>query len=127
MVRPFVLSSANTLFAEHGLEPDAETVHTLETIHVASERLSEYVKNHPQNIVELDQEEIRERNFLEVGEALDSMPGVDVTHGSSGMGARVSIRGSSGAGSVLVLIDGRPINSGRDGGGKLGSVPIEEV
>ncbi len=121
------LSSPNTLFAENGLGPDAEKIHTLKTIVVTSKRLSEYVKNHPQNVVELDRKEIRERNFLEVGEALDAMPGVDVTQGTSSMGSRISIRGGGGSGPVLVLIDGRQINSAQYGGVNLGSIPIEII
>lgn len=121
------LGSPDTLFAEHGSDPAAGTIYTLETIYVTTERLSEYVKNHPQNIIELDQKEIRERNFLEVGEALDSMPGVDVTRGINSTGARISIRGGGGSGPVLVLIDGRPVNSAQYGGVNLGSIPIEMI
>ncbi|MGB5157344.1 TonB-dependent receptor plug domain-containing protein [Desulfobacterium sp. N47] len=121
------LSAENTVFAEQGAETKAEATHLLDTIYVTSERLSEYVKNHPQNVVELTQKEIRERNFLEVGEAIGSMPGVDVAQGTNSMGARISIRGGGGSGSVLVLIDGRPINSAQYGGVNLGGIPIDIV
>lgn len=102
-----------------------EAVQTLETIVVTAEKLSEYIKNHPQQIVILDQKEIEERNFLEIGEAIDSMHGVDVKQRDSG--TSISIRGGGGSGKVLVLIDGRPLNSGQYGGIDLKSIPIEII
>ena len=102
-----------------------EAVHSLETIVVTAEKLSEYIKNHPQQIVVLDQKEIEERNFMEVGEAIASMPGVDVRQRDSG--TSISLRGGGGSGKVLILIDGRPMNSGQYGGVDLESIPIEII
>jgi iron complex outermembrane receptor protein len=75
----------------------------------------------------MDLAEIREKNFLEAGEAIGSMPGVDVSRGTNSAGARISIRGGGGSGSVLVLIDGKPLNSAQYGGINLGAIPIEIV
>ncbi|MGD9160699.1 MAG: TonB-dependent receptor [Desulfobacteraceae bacterium] len=104
-----------------------ENEYTLEEIEVTSKKLSEYIKNNPQNIIEMNMAEIKDRNFLEVGEAIGSMPGVDVSQGTSSAGARISIRGGGGSGSVLVMIDGKPVNSAQYGGVNLGSIPIEIV
>ena len=71
--------------------------------------------------------EIASRNFLNVNEALDSMSGVDVTPSGSGLGARISIRGGGGSGSVLVLVDGRPASTMQYGGVELSSLPIDMV
>ncbi len=102
-------------------------VYTLDTIEVTSRKLSEYIKNNPQNIVEMNNQEIINRNFLAVDEAIGSMPGVDVSQGANSSGAKISIRGGGGSGSVLVLIDGKAVNSAQYGGVNLDSIPIDIV
>ncbi|MDY7037924.1 MAG: TonB-dependent receptor plug domain-containing protein [Thermodesulfobacteriota bacterium] len=96
------------VYTQHGDEPG---VVSLAPVVVTAEQILEYVKNHPQNVVVLDQEEIKERNFLGLGEALDAMPGVEVRRRGGGIGTRILIRGSGGSGQVSVLVDGRAINS----------------
>ena len=103
----------------------AESV-VLETIVVTAERIDEYAQTHPQQVVVLGREEILERNLMDVGEALNTMPGVDVKSGS-GVGARISIRGSGKSGGVLVLLDGRPLNSSQYGNADLSTIPIDIV
>jgi iron complex outermembrane receptor protein len=93
------LLAAGAALAQHGGQVPA----TLDTITVTAEKISEYIKNHPQEVSVLEQKEIRERNILGVEEALGVMPGVDVRR-SSGIGARISIRGSGKSGGVLVLL-----------------------
>ncbi|MBW1706033.1 MAG: TonB-dependent receptor [Deltaproteobacteria bacterium] len=115
------------VFAQHEPAPAEGQVHTLAPIIVTAEQIIEYVKNHPQNVVILNQDEIKDRNFLEIGDALDSMPGVDVRESGGGMGTKISIRGGGGSGPVLILVDGRPVNSGQYGGVDLGSIPIDIV
>lgn len=102
-------------------------IHSLGSITVTAEQLSEYVKNHPQRVSVLDRKEIEERNFLGLAEAVDSMPGVDVRQSGSGIGSRISIRGSAGSSHVLVLVNGRPVGSSQYGGVDLGSIPVEIV
>jgi len=115
------------VFAQHEPIPVKGQVHTLTPITVTAEQIGEYVKNHPQNVVVLNQNEIKDRNFLELGEALDSMSGVDVKQRGGGMGTKISIRGGGGSGPVLILIDGRPINSSQYGGVDLSSIPVDIV
>jgi len=98
----------------------------LETIVVTAERIDEYAQAHPQQVVVLGREEIDARNLMDVGEALNTMPGVDVKSGS-GVGARISIRGSGKSGGVLVLLDGRPLNSSQYGNADLSTIPIDIV
>lgn len=120
-----IIFSGSQSFAQH--HKTDENTYTLETINVTAEKLSEYIKNNPQNIIEMNLAEIRERNFLEVGEAIGSMPGVDVSQRTNSTGARISIRGGGGSGSVLVMIDGKPVNSAQYGGVNLGSIPIDII
>lgn len=79
-----------------------ESTVTLDQITVVSKKNDDYIQKNPNQVVSMDETEITQRNFLEVYEALGSMSGVDVRRGSSGMGARISIRGGGGSGSVLV-------------------------
>ncbi|MBE9503108.1 MAG: hypothetical protein IME96_02930, partial [Proteobacteria bacterium] len=73
----FFLLSAPLLAEDHSTRVEGH-VQRLAPITVTAELIPQYVKNHPQNVVIMNQEEIKKRNFLEVGEALASMPGVDV-------------------------------------------------
>jgi vitamin B12 transporter len=98
----------------------------LETIVVTAERIDAYAQAHPQQVEVLGREEIDARNLMDVGEALNTMPGVDVKS-SSGVGARISIRGSGKSGGVLVLLDGRPLNSSQYGNADLSTIPIDIV
>lgn len=91
-----LLLSTMLLFGGVGFAQDnghsGESV-VLETIVVTADRIDEYAQAHPQQVVVLGREEIEARNLMDVGEALNTMPGVDVKS-SSGVGARISIRGS---------------------------------
>ena len=107
--------------------PSTTPTVTLDQITVVSKKIDDYIQKNPNQVVSMDDKEITRRNFLEVYEVLGSMSGVDVRRGSSGMGARISIRGGGGSGSVLVLLDGRPMNSGQFSGVDLGSIPMEII
>ncbi len=116
------LFTADMALAQHGEQAPA----TMETITVTAEKITEYVKNHPQEVSVLDQKEIRERNIMGVEEALGVMPGVDV-YRSSGIGARISIRGSGKSGGVLVLLNGRPLNTSQYGNVDLSTLSIDTI
>lgn len=114
------------LFAEQGFENHDKFSYELAPVVVTAERIDEYIKNNPQNVISIEREEIKKRNFLDLGEAMSSMPGVDVTPDRNAVGARITIRGG-GTSPVLVLVDGRPINSSQYGGVNLSGIPIEIV
>lgn len=110
----------------HSAEPE-KNEQSLETMVIQAERIEEYGKNNPQMVTTLSRQDIESGKFAEPGEAIDSMPGVEVKqYGGSGE-ARISIRGYSGAGGILVLIDGRPMTQGQYGGVQLGSLPIDII
>lgn len=112
--------------AQQAQEHEQPASVTLETITVTAEKLTEYIRNHPQQVTIVDRKEILERNFLNVEETLNSMPGIEVKP-SAGIGSRISIRGSGKAGGVLVLLNGRPLNSSQYGGVDLSTIPIDIV
>ncbi|MFH2058032.1 MAG: TonB-dependent receptor plug domain-containing protein [Pseudomonadota bacterium] len=99
----------------------------LEEIVVTGEKIEDYVKKNPSQVVGMDAGQIEQRNFLQVYDVLGSMAGVDVKPASNGLGTRISIRGGGGSGSVLVLIDGRPASTMQYGGVDLGSIPIDII
>ncbi|MBM9538440.1 TonB-dependent receptor plug domain-containing protein [Desulfobulbus alkaliphilus] len=98
----------------------------LDTMVVTTDRLGDYIENNPNLVVVLGRQAIQERNMLSVEEALNTMPGVEVNQ-SSGVGARISIRGSGKSGGVLVLLNGRPLSSSQYGGVDLGGIPIDTI
>jgi len=118
------LAAAQLAVAEdHG----TDTAITLAEVVVTAEKIIDYIQNHPQRVVTLERSEIEERNFLDLGEALNTMPGVEVRERGSGIGAAISIRGSGKGSGVLVLVNGRPLNSSQFGSVDLGNIPIDMV
>ncbi len=93
---------------------------------VTADRIDEYVENFPNQVTVMDREEISRRNLLSVEEALRNMPGVDVKK-STGLGSRISIRGSGKSGGVLVLLNGRPLNSSQYGAVDLSTLPVDTI
>jgi len=122
-----IIFFTSSSYAENISEHLNKKIFSMDPVIVRSQRMIEYVKNHPNSVVTLDRDEILQRNFLEVGEAIDSMSGIDVKESGSGTGHRISIRGSGGSGKVLVLINGRPVNSSQYGSVNLDSIPMEIV
>ncbi len=122
-------------FAQHGHahgnghshgDKHSQSSQQMEELTVTADRMDEYVENYPNQVVVMDAEEISGRNLLSVAEALQSMPGVEVKK-STGMGSRISIRGSGKSGGVLVLLNGRPLNSSQYGAVDLATIPIETI
>jgi vitamin B12 transporter len=112
--------------AQDSQSPEQAAAITLDTITVTAEKLTDLIRNHPQQVTTVDRQEILERNFMSVEETLNSMAGVEVRP-SAGIGSRISIRGSGRAGGVLVLLNGRPLNTSQYGSVDLSTIPIDIV
>lgn len=112
--------------AAHGTSAHGTEATTLETVVVTADRLSEYAENNPAMVEVLGRKDIQQRNMLSADEALGTMPGVEVKQ-STGVGSRVSIRGSGKSGGVLVLLNGRPLNSNQYGSVDLAGIPVETI
>jgi vitamin B12 transporter len=121
---PFCFSTSAWAREAHG--QDSSSTVTLDTITVTAEKLTAFIRNHPQQVTRVDRQEILERNFLSVEETLNSMAGVEVRP-SAGIGSRISIRGSGKGSGVLVLLNGRPLNSSQYGSVDLSTIPIDIV
>jgi len=106
-------------------EPQTPPVH-LEDLVVSAEKVEEYVKNHPQEVRIVHRQEIVERHLANVEDVLKTMPGVEV-YSTPGIGSRISIRGSGRSSGVLVLVNGRPLNSNQYGSQDLSAIPIDSI
>lgn len=102
------------------------TEYTLGEVVVTSEKLDDYIKNHPQDVNVVERAEIVKRNHSNVEDVLKTMPGVEV-YPTTGMGSRISIRGSGKSSGVLILLNGRPLNSNQAGSMDLNSIPVDII
>ena len=121
LLLPFL---ASVVFAA----PDkgAPEVISLDAVVVTSEKIQEYVKNHPQDVKVVERKEIVERNLSNVEDILKTISGVEVIS-TSGLGSRISIRGSGRSSGVLVLLNGRPLNSNQYGSQDLNAIPVDSI
>ena len=99
-----VLAIAGTLSAAAQAQNEVD----LDDVVVTASGYEQQVKNAPASISVLDREELEDRYFNDVTDALRSIPGVIVTGGGAGdNGADISIRGMP-AQYTLILVDGKP-------------------
>jgi hypothetical protein len=115
---------AGTVFGEP-IKTDTAAF-TLGEVVVTSEKIQEYIKNHPLDVNIVERKEIVGRNLPNVEEILKTMPGVEV-YSTSGIGSRISIRGSGRSSGVLILLNGRPLNSNQHGSQDLNSIPVDMI
>jgi iron complex outermembrane receptor protein len=113
-----------TVFAESAKAAPSE--YTLDEVVVTSEKIQDYIKNHPLDVNVVERKEIVGRNLPNVEEILKTMQGVEV-YSTSGVGSRISIRGSGRSSGVLILLNGRPLNSNQYGSQDLNSIPVDMI
>jgi outer membrane receptor protein involved in Fe transport len=114
------------------LQFQRETVILLDGIVVTATRSEKTPEKVPQPVVHISRSEVERRYQYNVGEMLDFVPGVRLIRSGGTVGADygISIRslnGGSSSNKTLVLIDGRPINNGWDGGVNFNTLPTEMV
>ena len=69
---------------------------TMEQMVVLGDKMDEFIRKNPSQVVSMDAREIEDRNFLQVQEVLGAMPGVDVRPSAGGLGTRIAIPGRRG-------------------------------
>jgi vitamin B12 transporter len=94
---------------------------------VTAKRIQDYINNHPQQVSVMTRDQIKHGSYTDLNQVLNAMPGVEVKKSGSGFGSRISIRGSGTSGKILVLINGRPVNSTQYGVVDLDSIPLDMV
>ncbi|MFO7840313.1 MAG: TonB-dependent receptor plug domain-containing protein [Desulfosalsimonadaceae bacterium] len=104
-----------------------KSAHRLEEVTVTAKRLESFIQNNPQQVEVMGRNEIRERHFLDTETAIDAIPGVSVEPSGTGLGARISIRGSGGTGRILVLVNGRPAGGSQYGSAVIGDIPVSMI
>ncbi|MBU0991435.1 MAG: TonB-dependent receptor [Proteobacteria bacterium] len=123
-VSPAVLSAQGNHV--HQTPADQSKSVQLDDIVVSGDKIQAFIQQYPHQVVGLNAAEIEKRHFMDAYEALSTLPGVDIKPSTSG-GDRISIRGSGGSGQVLILIDGRPMNTSQYGGVDLSGIPMDII
>ncbi len=106
--------------AETETEADIEVV-------ITATRIEQSVAELPVTINVVKAEEIAASQAKNAGEALSLLPGVVIkTQGSWGALTSVRVRGATST-QVLVMVDGRPLNSAQSGTVDLTDIPVADV
>jgi outer membrane cobalamin receptor len=99
----------------------------MDAVIVTATRTREEIRNVPNTVTVIGPAEIEASSARNVGELLKGSLGLEInSYGPLGAAQSVSIRGSS-ASQVLVMVDGRPINSITFGSSDLSEIPIEQI
>lgn len=99
----------------------------LEKIVVTASKIEQAYRESTQNISIVKSDELRSSGADEISEVLDLLPSVDVIeYGSVGSTRAVHSRGASSQ-QVLTLIDGRPLNTPRDGSTDFNQIPLSNI
>jgi outer membrane receptor for ferrienterochelin and colicins len=99
----------------------------LDKIVVTPSRTEEYQGDSPRKVEVITAADIEASGAQDVSDVLTSLGSVNI-NSNGGLGAQKTIhmRGSSAA-QVLVMVDGRPINSPRDGMVDLSAIPLDNI
>ncbi len=99
----------------------------LESIVITASKIEQQYKYSTQNISIISKEDIESGVKTEVTEILDLLPSVDILeYGSTGSTRSVHTRGASSS-QVATLIDGRPVNTPRDGITDFNQISLSNV
>ena len=99
----------------------------LEKIVVTASKIEQENRYSTQNISIVTEEDIYSSGITEVTEVLDLLPSVDIIeYGSNGSTRSVHTRGASSS-QVLTLVDGRPVNTPRDGQTDFNHIPLSNI
>jgi outer membrane cobalamin receptor len=99
----------------------------LDRIVVTPSRTEESYSDVSRKVDIITSEEIESSQANDLAQVLDKLASVNISnYGGLGATKTIRMRGSTAA-QVLVLIDGRPVNSPRDGEAELSSIPLENI
>lgn len=99
----------------------------LDKIVITASKIEQAYRKSAQNISIIEKEDIEAMGITDFTEILDFLPSVDIVeYGSAGSTRSVHTRGAAST-QVLTLIDGRPINTPRDGLADFNQIPIAAI
>jgi outer membrane cobalamin receptor len=105
----------------------AQNTAELNEVVVTATRVDSTILESPSAVSVISAAQIAESGATDVAQVINGQPGVVVyDYGAEGATKSVSIRGSTSS-QVLVLLDGIRLNSSRDGGVDLSSIPMELI
>ncbi|GAI40874.1 unnamed protein product, partial [marine sediment metagenome] len=108
-------------------ENKEESILELEKIVITATRTPHLLKDVPVSTTVITEKEIEQTGASTVAEALENVAGMRVTaYGGPGSLTTAHIRGSA-AHQVLVLMDGRELNSAASGTVDLGFLPVQNI
>jgi outer membrane receptor for ferrienterochelin and colicins len=94
---------------------------------ITPSKIEQEYKYSTQNISIITKADLESSGVTEVTEALDLLPSVDILeYGSTGSSRSVHTRGASSS-QVLTLIDGRPVNTPRDGATDFNQISLSNI
>lgn len=94
---------------------------------VTASNINQLYKYVPNNISIITSEDLESQSVNEVTEALNKLPALDVIeYGSLGSNRSVHVRGASSS-QVLTMIDGRPVNTPRDGQTDFNQISLSNI
>jgi len=115
------------LFCSSQIKSQELPTYELKPIIVTASRSNDQLKNIPSHTTIITRKEWKDKNLLSLGEVLRKYSGLDIKkNGFLGQSTSLSLRGSSSS-QVLVLLDGRKLNSITYGNFNLSDFPLEEV
>lgn len=122
-----ILVLSRSTFVEGADSEDSRYAIDLERIIVTPSRIEQGYRYSTQNTSIVSGEELESSGITEVTEVLDLLPSVDILeYGSTGSTRSVHTRGASSS-QVLTLIDGRPVNTPRDGATDFNQIPLSNI
>ncbi|MEM5767534.1 MAG: TonB-dependent receptor plug domain-containing protein, partial [Bacillota bacterium] len=103
--------------------------YNLDTVVVTATRTEESIKDVPASVTVITAEDMAKMNVQTVDQALRVAAGVFVNRGKglTATTAAVSLRGFSGQGQTLVLLDGQPLNHAYAGSVNWSSIPMQSI
>ena len=122
-----VISLLSVTFSTAYGESDSLYNTDLSKIVITSSKLEQAYRQSSQNIAIISAKELYANGVNEVSEALNLLPSVDIiNYGSPGSARMVHTRGASSE-QMLTLIDGRPVNTPRDGLTDFNQIPLSNI
>ncbi|MDD5729524.1 MAG: TonB-dependent receptor [Candidatus Omnitrophica bacterium] len=118
-----VLAASVLIFCSSVFASDVQ----LDKIVVTASRTEEDISGVTKNVDVVTKKDIETSQANDLAEVLTGLTSVNISdHGGPGASKTIRMRGST-ASQVLVMIDGRPINSPRDGEADLSAIPLDNI